>query len=540
MIANVNCAWTDTADPAVPPVVIVGFALLVAVVAALWRRKLPAGLGEGLLAAAVSVGTIMAVAFDPAGHLHPVPLGHALTGLAIVWYALGRVSARAPAPIGDDPGRAERLARAEVFALAGLICGLTAFVTCTLARDRFASGSQWSPAATDYVLLLVLACAVWAFRTGGWAPVPATGLLVWLVIAALPADAAWLAPQRWRVVLPAVGGGLLALVVGVVVLRWFARRRAWLRRPQVVPDFPAPGLGLVVPVAVVGVAVGIFGLRFPALAGSGPAMLLAGVAALVMGHWAARVGVGALGLTLVGAGIVASCLAWGVPGWNGGVLGLALAAGYLLWLARFWQQQLADGRPWTTAGRLVPAARILAWTGAGGAFVCAASAIAAAEAPPSLWADGLTVAFALVAMSLFVRDSAAQGAGGSAVAALLLGSSAAVSGGRLLGVATGVALWPPAVWTAVVSLLALRIALAGGCRPGRHVYRGLLGGALPIAILAAISWHGFDGQALATLVLAAAALVVAFMPARDPAGDAVAPPAGASPVSAEERGCDQM
>lgn len=534
MIANAYAAWANTADPAVPPVVIVGFALIVAVVVALWRRRLPAGLGEGLLTASVSAGAIAAVAFDAGGHLRPTPLGHVLTGLAIVWYALGRVSARAPSPTGDDPDREERLARAQVFALAGLIAGLGAFVTCTLARGNFSAASPWSPAATDYLLLLMLAVTVCVFRTGRWAPLPLCALLVWLVLATLSLDTPWLTPRHWRVILPAAGTGLLVLVLAAVIVRWRARRKAWLRDPQVVPDFPPPGRGLTGLVVLVGAAIGVFGLRFPTLGVTGPALLAAGLAVLITAHWAARVGLGALGLALAGAGIVTGCLRWIAPGWNGGVCGLALAGGYLLWLARFWQQQLDGERAWTTAGRLIAPARVLAWAAAAGALISAASAVGAQAPTPPLWADALTLLLALGAMSLFVRDSGATGAGGSAAAACLLAAAAVVPGDRLLGPMIATSLWPLAVWAAVVSLLALRIALAGGCPPGRPVYRGLLGGMFPVAILTGVSWHGFDRQALATLVLTAAALAVAFMPARDASGAAASTPEHAETPACEE------
>ena len=41
----------------------------------------------------------------------------------------------------------------------------------------------------------------------------------------------------------------------------------------------------------------------------------------------------------------------------GPLIGWILAAGWMLWLAKFWDQQLDDGRAWTTTGALIPMAR---------------------------------------------------------------------------------------------------------------------------------------------------------------------------------------
>lgn len=45
---------------------------------------------------------------------------------------------------------------------------------------------------------------------------------------------------------------------------------------------------------------------------------------------------------------------------NASLFGLCLAVAHWLWLARFWEQQLLEGVPWTTAGRTIPHARTVA------------------------------------------------------------------------------------------------------------------------------------------------------------------------------------
>lgn len=115
-------------------------------------------------------------------------------------------------------------------------------------------------------------------------------------------------------------------------------------------------------------ALGIPGAASPALAGALAALTTLGIA-----HRAASISGGGVGLALAAATLVCICEHYVWPAWPGVAIGAAVAAAWMFWLAAFWRQQLHDGRPWTTTGRLIAAAR---YVGA----VAAISAIAAAIA----------------------------------------------------------------------------------------------------------------------------------------------------------------
>ena len=503
-----------------PPVLTIGFALVVALLAALLRRRLPAGVGEGALVTAVSGGALIGLAYSRQDyHWQPALIGHVLAGLAIVWYALGRVAARQP--IGPDgrpaptPASLDELGRASVFGQAGLVCALGALIWCCTAPGGLGSSAGWSPAASDFVALLVLSVFVWAFRTAGWAPYPALALLAWLLVENVPAV---LVPEESPILLIAAGL-LLALVVAALLLDWRRRTRRWPADPPPQPAARRPRAALVVLVTIGAVVVGLLATRTWDQRASGPALLLAALALLITGHWASRVRLGELGLALLAGGIIVTCTGW-LPGpaWLRLSLGSGLASWYLLWLARFWNQQLDDGKPWTTAGRLIPAARRLSWVAAGLALVGCALSVHMLNGRAAPWVSLVAIAVLLAAMSQHVRDLA--GGAGAALAACL--TTAAASGPLL---AVSLALFD-APATAVMELAAastlLALRLVPAARPGdpaRAVYRAYFGGVLPVAVLMTISHDGVGLGAWATLVLAGAAVVVGLGALRaDPPG----------------------
>ena len=73
------------------------------------------------------------------------------------------------------------------------------------------------------------------------------------------------------------------------------------------------------------------------------------------------------GLALITLGVVSSCMigfsrpVWSARGYadilNRALLGLAVMTAVWHWLARVWEQQLDNNRPWTTTGKLVRTAR---------------------------------------------------------------------------------------------------------------------------------------------------------------------------------------
>jgi len=55
---------------------------------------------------------------------------------------------------------------------------------------------------------------------------------------------------------------------------------------------------------------------------------------------------------------------------NAMMVGFAIAAGWWTWLSRVWEQQLDNGKAWTTAGRLIPRAKRFAFLSAALALLC--------------------------------------------------------------------------------------------------------------------------------------------------------------------------
>lgn len=501
---------------ALPIGVITVFALALAFVALLGRRGMPAGLGEGTFIAAVSGGAVLLLAVNSDGSLSRAAFGHVLTGLTVLWYAISRFAARLEpttrsrgvSPAEDEAERQRSL----VWAYAALVCGFAAVV-------NISSASNLPAWATDYAVLLVLSVLVWVFRTGSWSPYPAIALLVFLLVIVIPGESLRGHASAWGVGLNAAGLLCLVVVVGTVLLDWRRRRRQWLEEPErLVETLPARRvlLGVLVGVCVL---VGLGGVLLRGAWFTPPAVWLAGLACLVIGHvrtwpWASEIGLG-----LVAEGIISASLAWLTPGWPGAVFGLCLAGGYLLWLARFWDQQLNDGEAWTTAGRLIPISRRLGYAISMGAVAAAMGAIAAGDfATQNVWMTGLTVLLLLGGMSLLVRDGFEHRQSGAAASACVVTLAAAGPGCALLSGLLGMHVLLVVGIAAGMFLLALRVAASAGrygaadARSGCYtVYIAYLGGMLPVVVLFALSWRGLTVQTALALVFAIAAVLVGAM-----------------------------
>ncbi len=235
---------------------------------------------------------------------------------------------------------------------------------------------------------------------------------------------------------------VLALVAGVAALAWAQgavyhrrRRRSWPDGLAVLTaDLPRwPGLRP---------AAGVIGLLALVLAfctaGSFPPILatfVAAVTCLGLAHrrWSTVLAVlGLLLLTTAAFLVLPAVLAWRIGQFPqgtaaAGLVGLAFATWLWQWLAVVWRQQLDNGRAWTTAGRLIPAARavggatavagaVLAlcvllhlllgeagaqqagirWAGAVGTLALSAAAAWSARAGGGRWLRGLGVFFLIV------------------------------------------------------------------------------------------------------------------------------------------------
>jgi hypothetical protein len=176
----------DAARAALPIGVTVALATAVALAALLGRRGMPVGLAEGTFIAAVSGVVILLLTVDSTGGFQRAALGHVLTGLTVLWHAVGRIAARPPAWGRPEFSRQEAIEsedqRSLIWACAALACGFGAAVNVF-------STPGWSAAgAIDLAVLLVLSVLVWGVRTRAGAPYPAVALLVGLLVLAVPME----------------------------------------------------------------------------------------------------------------------------------------------------------------------------------------------------------------------------------------------------------------------------------------------------------------------------------------------------------------
>jgi len=213
-------------------------------------------------------------------------------------------------------------------------------------------------------------------------------------------------------------------------------------------------------------------------------------------------------LLLTGLVVVYGAGRW-LPGGSASVtLGVALAALWMIWLARFWQQQLHDGRSWTTAGRLIPSARRLSAVFAGGAGVSAglwASGGAVGQTWPLVVLAGLT----LLGLGLLALRDAREHDHPAGCLVGLLGLTAAGVPVADLARVGGVEL-PVGVWLALVALLVTLRTPAG---PDERLVAGTrtawVGGAFPVAAVYSLAWLP-DSRQLAVLAIVAVAFLAAW------------------------------
>jgi len=176
---------------------------------------------------------------------------------------------------------------------------------------------------------------------------------------------------------------VLATSVAADLLFRRKRARAWpARLPDLIDGYPHwPGVTEVMcGLAAAVLLLGVFELlqfgpyRWQLHAANAVTALTCGAACLMQAHrhWSP---LGALGFGLISlaAAAVAGAL---VPAtveagarieyavrlpvlFNSILFALAVMGALWYWLSGFWQQQLHDGQPWTTAGRMIPTARLL-------------------------------------------------------------------------------------------------------------------------------------------------------------------------------------
>lgn len=168
-------------------------------------------------------------------------------------------------------------------------------------------------------------------------------------------ETASLGPTAAGMLIAAAALAAMASVLVPVLAHRRRRQRAWLSSPQQLLEPMSPSTGWFALTLLAAVATAGLAAQWPQHPVTPVGSLAAALAVLgvfhLRGWWTAR----EAGLLLVGLTVVTVALAW-LPGPNAGkgLAGGAVAGLLFLWLARFWDQQLLDGQPWTTTGRLIP------------------------------------------------------------------------------------------------------------------------------------------------------------------------------------------
>ncbi|MFO0839713.1 MAG: hypothetical protein U1D55_14455 [Phycisphaerae bacterium] len=174
---------------------------------------------------------------------------------------------------------------------------------------------------------------------------------------------------------------LLIVALTPTIVHWHRRRAAWRSAAETLGK-PHQTALIDGPVLVVSLALGLIHVS---LAGHWLFFLSQFVATCAtctvvhrrQSRWSDQVAGAMLAIT---AYTICVSLFGATP--QGILAGIAIAAGFSLWLARFWRQQLLDGVAWTTTGRLIPTMRITAY---------AAIAIGVVEALLAAWTVSSTV-----------------------------------------------------------------------------------------------------------------------------------------------------
>lgn len=411
-----------------PDVVGLAAAGALLVLAVLLRRVALPGVVEGLVVCAVNAALIPAYLSRPDAQTWQVRLASVLTAMCILWWIVaGWIEPAGSRPSGASLHGAIGLRRAIASAAA-----LTSAVVAVATLLAYPLGGSRGSRVTVCVLISGLV------MPPAWAWLRHKRADAGLACAALAACVLWLLrPAGWEDARGPMAAGAAALA-GVALLwvlllvrqGWSLRRRLWMTAPDHLADPPAPASRTQGMILTLCTASGITAAAAAPAPAAPAALLLAALAAFGIFHLQRRGpdGVGALGLLLLGLAVVSADLAWLPRSDLSAARGLLVAGIYMLWLARFWSQQLLDGRPWTTTGRLVPMARNLGVLAAPAALVMVLT-IAFAEAPPAnLGAASAIVAAAsaLLFSLMLARDAIRHDSPLAALSAVMAGTTAAV------------------------------------------------------------------------------------------------------------------
>ncbi len=422
-------------------------------------------------------------------------------GLAFVALACGRLLER------RDPAAARA-------AWAACWLAAAAAAACTLSDPPADAAEARAGLLPVSVALILLAC--FAPRTAS-GPLALYALAVWAIALARGCGAPARMPAHHAAIALTVAAGSLVALLADLILRWDRRRRAWERDPSRPAAAIPPPKPLYAALTAAALAAAVLAAVGPADVLSVLTAFVAAIVCFVAGHVCGWKQAGVLGLIVAAETIVFAATAFVGADAYGFTLGWVIASGWLLWIARFWEQQLLDGRPWTTAGTLIAPARALARLAT---LAVAAAAWFACEPGRALSLPAGLALAGLVALlaRMFVRDALRAEHADSAWAGLMLAATFVLPAHTAAMHFAPAHRVPLAVWFALIAVL---LAMPASLRRLPAV-RCTLGAAAPAAMIA---WalHAQNGGSIlaAALTLAAAGLLlgrgVTPVP-RDPTG----------------------
>lgn len=253
------------------------------------------------------------------------------------------------------------------------------------------------------------------------------------------------APSSLYWILQGAGPILLAGAVFEIYLRWRFRRRVWLSDSDQLLRTRTISTWQLIFVWVLAAALGVGVLEGGGSILSVTALACSAIGLLTFGHLAASPATGEAGLALAAATLAAAVVLF--AGLGALPAAMALAGLWMMWLARFWNQQLLDGVPWTTAGRLIPSARRI---GAAAAF---ALLLLSCKTPaPGSFSAVVALVLALALAAALTVAARRERCGGSAIGALAAGGAVAILTLGMLPDATPAYLAPP-IGAAIAAVL---------------------------------------------------------------------------------------
>lgn len=356
--------------------------------------RLPIGLTLAMLAAACSLaGTLLLCNLGwPARHPFELTV-HASAGLCLAWgvvaHIVARFRPRMPESLAQDALAVLNVMQIVLALIVGIVMlyvATTAVLTRIPSLPFFSFRPAWQvyvwPSGTlDLALVAIAALLAW-WRTGSGGIM--TGMM-WLLVlmslwSALRIPAAITVEENgishtilvdW--VSPFVFGTAVTLAAFTLLSGMLGHRRRVEAWPDHLDDLLTAGPdwpGFRYSAGIIAVIVLALGCVFIVSPATPFAALLAGVSVLALTnrHWNENYADAGLGLITLS---IISFLMIGVPDIRGNkpeyfaavfgraLLGLAITTAFWHWLAGVWDQQLDNGRAWTTAGRLIRPCRRL-------------------------------------------------------------------------------------------------------------------------------------------------------------------------------------